>query len=154
MADLNKIVETIIEVAIQIGREGRSAQPTGTMFVVGDTQKVLERSFDSGVDPFRGYARKYGNLFDPRVQDDAKELAKLDGAFIVDGDGVIVRSRQILEVSPDELTMTQGLGARHWAAAAVTRSTSAIAVVVSQATGSVRVYKDGNVVTYIDPSGG
>ena len=123
----------------------------GTLFVVGDTRKVLEHSNDSGVDPFRGYNKKHRNLLDARVQEDAKEIAQLDGAFLIGSDGVIERSRQMLEVSHEDLTMTKGLGARHWAAAAITLKTKAISVVVSQSTGTVRLYQDGHLVMRIEP---
>ncbi|MEM9827340.1 MAG: diadenylate cyclase [Planctomycetota bacterium] len=144
-------IKAVIDLATQIGREGREGKPVGTLFVVGDTRKVLEHSNDSGVDPFRGYNRKARNLMDAKVQDDAKEIAQLDGAFIVNSDGVIEKSRQMLEVSHEDLTMTKGLGARHWAAAAVTRKTKAISIVVSQSTGTVRLYQDGNLVMRIEP---
>ncbi|TWU58201.1 DNA integrity scanning protein DisA [Rubripirellula reticaptiva] len=144
-------IKAVIDLAAQIGREGREGKPVGTLFVVGDTRKVLEHSNDSGVDPFRGYNRSFRNLLDAKVQDDAKEIAQLDGAFVVGSDGVIERSRQMLEVSHEDLTMTKGLGARHWAAAAVTRKTKAISVVVSQSTGTVRLYQDGNLVMRIEP---
>ena len=144
-------IKTVVDLAAQIGREGREGKPVGTLFVVGDTRRVLELSNDSGVDPFRGYNRKHRNLLDAKVQEDAKEIAQLDGAFIISSDGVIERSRQMLEVSHEDLTMTKGLGARHWAAAAVTRKTKAISVVVSQSTGTVRRYQDGHLVMRIEP---
>src|SRR6056297_62726 len=144
-------IKAVVDLAAQIGREGREGKPVGTLFVVGDTRKVLEHANDSGVDPFRGYNRKSRNLLDAKVQDDAKEIAQLDGAFIVASDGVIERSRQMLEVSHEDLKMTKGLGARHWAAAAISRKTKAISVVVSQSTGTVRLYQDGNPVMRIEP---
>ena len=144
-------IKTVVDLAAQIGREGREGKPVGTLFVVGDTRRVLEHSNDSGVDPFRGYNKKHRNLLDAKVQEDAKEIAQLDGAFIISSDGIIERSRQMLEVSHEELTMTKGLGARHWAAAAVTRKTKAISVVVSQSTGTVRLYQDGHLVMRIEP---
>ena len=144
-------IKVVVDLAAQIGREGREGKAVGTLFVVGDTRKVLEHSNDSGVDPFRGYNKKHRNLLDARVQEDAKEIAQLDGAFLIGSDGVIERSRQMLEVSHEDLTMTKGLGARHWAAAAITRKTKAISVVVSQSTGTVRLYQDGNLVMRIEP---
>ena len=144
-------IKTVVDLAAQIVREGREGKPVGTLFVVCDTRRVLEHSNDSGVDPFRGYNKKHRNLLDAKVQEDAKEIAQLDGAFIISSDGIIERSRQMLEVSHEELTMTKGLGARHWAAAAVTRKTKAISVGVSQSTGTVRLYQDGHLVMRIEP---
>ena len=146
-----KTVKAIVDLAVQIGREGREGKPVGTMFVVGDTRHVLEHSTDSGTDPFRGYNKKFRNLLDHKVQDDAKEIAQLDGAFVVNADGVIERSRQMLEVTHQDLTMSKGLGSRHWAAAAISRRTKALAVVISQSTGTVRLYQNGNLVIRIEP---
>ncbi len=39
-----------------------------------------------------------------------------------------------------------GLGARHAAAAGITSTTKAIALVVSQTSGAVRLFKDGNII--------
>jgi diadenylate cyclase len=144
-------IKMVVDLAAQIGREGREGKAVGTLFVVGDTRRVLEHSNDSGVDPFRGYNKKHRNLMDPKVQEDAKEIAQLDGAFVINSDGVIERSRQMLEVSHEDLTMTKGLGSRHWAAAAITRKTKAISVVVSQSTGTVRLYQNGHTVMRIEP---
>ncbi len=146
-----KTIKSVVDLAVQIGREGREGKPVGTLFVIGDTRTVLEHCKDSGVDPFRGYNRRHRDLFDPRVQEDAKEIAQLDGAFIVSPDGTIEKSRQMLEVSHEDLTMSKGLGARHWACAAITRKTKAVGIVVSQSTGTVRLYQNGHLVMRIEP---
>ncbi|MEM1226684.1 MAG: DNA integrity scanning protein DisA nucleotide-binding domain protein [Planctomycetota bacterium] len=144
-------IKSVVDLASQIGREGREGKPVGTLFVVGDTRKVLEHAKDLGADPYRGYNKKARNLFDPKVQEDAKEIAQLDGAFVVSADGVIERSRQMLEVSHEDLKMTKGLGSRHWAAAAISRKTKAVSVVVSQSTGTVRLYQNGFLILQIVP---
>lgn len=146
-----KTLKAVVDLAIQIGREGREGKPVGALFVVGDTRRVLEHAKDSGADPFRGYNKKHRNLMDPRVSEDAKEISQLDGAFVVSADGHIERSRQMLEVAHEDLQMSKGLGARHWAGAAITRKTKAVSVVVSQSTGTVRLYQNGDLVMRIEP---
>ena len=64
---------------------------------------------------------------------------------------MIERSRQMLEVLHEDLNMSKGLGSRHWAAAAITRRTKAIAIVVSQSTGTVRLYQNGFLKMQIEP---
>lgn len=147
-----KTIKAVVDVAVDIGREGREGKAVGTLFVVGDTRKVLDHASDSGVDPYRGYNKNFRNLLDPKVVEDAKEIAQLDGAFIVSSDGHIERSRQMLEVSHEDLKMTKGLGSRHWAAAAITRKTKAVSVVVSQSTGTVRLYQNGTLILQIVPT--
>ncbi len=146
-----KTLKVVVDLAVQIGVEGREGKPVGTLFVVGDTRNVLKHASDSGVDPFRGYNKKARNLMDGRVQEDAKEISQLDGAFVVGSDGVIERSRQMLEVLHEDLNMSKGLGSRHWAAAAITRRTKAVAIVVSQSTGTVRLYQNGFLKMQIEP---
>lgn len=146
-----KTIKAVVDTAAQIGREGREGKPVGTLFVVGDTRRVLAHTNESGCDPFRGYNKKDRNLLDAKVQEDVKEIAQLDGAFIINSDGIIERSRQMIEVTHEDLTMSKGLGARHWAAAAITMKTNAISVVVSQSTGTVRLYQNGHLVMRIEP---
>ena len=146
-----KSLKTVIDLASQIGREGREGKKVGTIFVVGDTRKVLQHCKDSGFDPLRGYKRDARNLFDAKVREDVKEIAQMDGAFIVSADGIVEKSRQIIEVSHAELSLSKGLGARHWAGAAISQITKAIGIVVSQSTGTVRLFQNGDTVLRIEP---
>ena len=45
-----------------------------------------------------------------------------------------------------------GLGARHAAAASITATTQSIAMVVSQTSGAVRLFKEGNIVLELHQS--
>ncbi len=146
-----KSLKTVIDLATQIGREGREGKKVGTLFVVGDTRKVLNHCKDSGLDPLRGYSRKMRNLFDPKLREDIKEIAQLDGAFVVSADGIVEKSRQILEVAHADLQLSKGLGSRHWAAAAISQLTKAVGIVVSQSTGTVRLFQNGDLVLRIEP---
>ena len=47
--------------------------------------------------------------------------------------------------------MSKGFGTRHLAAAAISCKTNAIAVCVSQSSGTVRVYQNGEEVMHIEP---
>ncbi|MCA9182789.1 MAG: hypothetical protein KDA51_15115, partial [Planctomycetales bacterium] len=76
-----KSLKTVIDLASQIGREGREGKKVGTIFVVGDTRRVMQHCKDSGFDPLRGYKREMRSLFDAKVRDDVKEIAQMDGAF-------------------------------------------------------------------------
>jgi DNA integrity scanning protein DisA with diadenylate cyclase activity len=144
-------LKLVIDLAVQVGREGREGNKVGTSFIVGDTRKVLQHCKDSGFDPLKGYSRKNRNLHDPRVREDIKEIAQLDGAFVVSSDAIVERSRQILEVLHENLQLSKGLGSRHWAAAAISQRTKAISIVVSQSSGTVRVFQNGALVLRIEP---
>jgi len=144
-------LKLVIDLAVQIGREGREGNKVGTSFIVGDTRKVLQHCKDSGFDPLKGYSRKNRNLHDPRVREDIKEIAQLDGAFVVSSDAIVERSRQILEVLHENLQLSKVLGSRHWAAAAISQRTKAISIFVSQSSGTVRVFQNGAFVLRIEP---
>lgn len=145
-------LQAVVNLAVEVGREGREGRPVGTMFVVGDTRKVMSKSYPQVFDPFRGYGREDRNLKSARVREQVKELAQLDGAFVVAGDGTVVSGARYIDANADGITLSKGLGARHWAAAAISRVTNAIAVTVSESNGTVRLFQNGQVILRIEPS--
>jgi DNA integrity scanning protein DisA with diadenylate cyclase activity len=144
-------LKSVLDLAVEIGREGREGKPVGTMFVVGDTKKVLKYSQASVWDPVKGYSRQERNLHESRNREAVKEVAQMDGAFIVAADGTIEAACRIIHAPAGNLSLSKGLGARHWAAAAITKTTNAIAIVVSESSGSVRLFQNGEVALRIEP---
>ncbi len=145
-------LKIMLDLAVAIGREGREGKAVGTMFVMGDHRTVLESSRPIGFDPVYGYKRKERNLRDPRVREAVKEIAPLDGAFVVSADGTVLAACQLLETGVTAgITVSKGLGTRHWAAAAITKKTKAIALVVSESNGTVRLFQNGEVVLRVEP---
>ncbi len=144
-------LKLVVDLAVEIGREGREGKPVGTMFVVGDTRKVLASSRSVGFDPVRGYSRKDRSLNDPRVREGIKEIAQMDGAIIISSDATVEAACRYVDSSAATITLSKGLGARHWAAAAISRATKAVAVTVSQSTGTVRIFQNGEVMLRIEP---
>ena len=144
-------LKTVIDLAVEIGREGREGKAVGTMLIVGDTRKVLTHCQPAGYDPVRGYNRAERDLHDPRVREAVKEVAVLDGAFIVTPDGTVEKAAQLVDAPYANLTLSKGLGARHWAGAAISKATAALAVVVSQSSGTVRIFQRGEVMLRIEP---
>ncbi len=145
------VLRTVVDLAVEIGREGREGKAVGTMFVVGDTRRVLNHSRPVSFDPVRGYSRQERNLADPKVREAIKEIAQLDGAIIVAPDGTVEATCRFIDAPADNITLSKGLGARHWAAAAISRVTRGIAVTVSQSNGTVRIFKNGEVILRIEP---
>jgi DNA integrity scanning protein DisA with diadenylate cyclase activity len=141
----------VVDLAVEIGREGRESHKVGTLFVVGQHRKVIEMSHEGVHDPFRGYAAKERMITNARVRESIKELAQIDGAFVISAEGVVVAAGRILDAAAEDLTLSKGLGARHWAAAGISKATKAIAVAVSESTGTVRIFQDGIVVLRIEP---
>jgi diadenylate cyclase len=144
-------LRAVVDLATEIGREGREGKPVGTMFVVGDTRKVLSMSQPLNFNPFRGYSEKERDIRDRKVREQIKDVAQLEGAIIVRRDGVAEAACIYLDVTAEGITLSKGLGTRHWAAAAISRKTKAIAVAVSQSSGAVRLFQNGEVVLHIEP---
>lgn len=145
------VLRRVIDLAVEIGRDGREGKPVGTIFVVGDHRHVLELSHEQVHDPFRGYTKKERAIRSSRVRESIKELAQIDGAFVVANDGTVVAAGRILNPGSTEITLSTGLGARHVAAAGISKTTKAVAIAVSESTGTVRVFEDGKVVLRIEP---
>ncbi len=141
----------VVDVAVEIGREGREGKPVGALFVVGHHRKVMALSHEQVHDPFKGYGVKERMIRNPRVRESMKEISQLDGAFIISADGVVQASGRNLDAPAKGLSLSKGLGSRHWAAAAISKATKAIAIAVSQSTGTVRIFQDGVVVLRIEP---
>ncbi len=133
----------MVNLALEIGQEGREGQPVGTIFVVGDTEKVLELSKPMIFNPFRGYTEEERNIFDPKVQESIKELTLIDGAFVIREDGVVVSAGRFLHAGAGKTSLIKGLGARHAAAAAISSHTDAVAITVSESTGTARIFSGG-----------
>lgn len=141
----------VVDLAVEIGREGREGKPVGALFVVGDHLTVLKLSHEGVHDPFKGYTQKECMIRSPRVRESIKELAQIDGAFVISSKGIVQSAGRILNASAQGITLSAGLGSRHWAAAAVSKGTESVAIAVSESTGTVRIFQDGNVVLRIEP---
>ncbi len=147
---LPEVVERVVDIASELGSEGREGRAVGAMFVIGDTDRVLPLTRQLLLNPFRGYPPQERNLLDYSLEETVKELATLDGAFIVQGDGVMETcGTYIRTTSQPDYELPQGLGARHHAAAAITAATDAIAVTVSESTGSITIFRGGRIITEI-----
>jgi DNA integrity scanning protein DisA with diadenylate cyclase activity len=121
------------------------------MFVVGDTRKVLSMCRPMNFNPFRGYSQSERDIKNRAVREQIKDIAQLEGAIIIRRDGVAVAGCMRTEAPAKGFRVDMGLGTRHAAAAAITSITKAIAVVVSQSSGSVRLYQNGEMVLHIEP---
>lgn len=84
------------------------------------------------------------------MRETAKELAQLDGAFIISADGTIISAARYINADSTGIKLPLGLGARHVAAAALTRATRSVAVVVSLSS-VVRIFYQGRIVAEIIP---
>jgi len=146
-----RVLEAAVTVACKIGRAARRGKRIGAIFILGDSLKVLEESKQLVPNPFQGHDKANRMLTNPDIHDALVELSKLDGAFVLRGDGFIQAAGVFLTSPPTETALVAGLGARHAAAAAATMHTMATAIVVSATDGNVRAFSGGKMVLQIDP---
>ncbi|MBI2374770.1 MAG: DNA integrity scanning protein DisA nucleotide-binding domain protein [Deltaproteobacteria bacterium] len=144
-----EVFERVLWLASRLSAEGREGRPLGSIFVLGDSERVLGQSRHLVLNPFHGHPEADRNILSARLEETIKEFASIDGAFVVRGDGVVMAAGVHLQPKPSSrpLDLPSGLGTRHAAAATITASTSAVAFAVSQSTGSITVYKAGRMLT-------
>ncbi len=145
------VLRSVVDLATEIGREGREGQPVGTILVVGDTRRVLKMSSFRNFNPFRGYTKAERDIRDRSVREQIKEIAKLDGAILIGRDGIAEAACLYLDVPSEGVELAKGFGSRHMAAASISAHTKAIAFCVSQSSGTLRVFQDGEVKLHIEP---
>jgi DNA integrity scanning protein DisA with diadenylate cyclase activity len=141
-----QVVESLIHTAMEIGAEGYEGHPVGTIIVIGDSTAVMEKSRQLTLNPFQGISEAERNALDPPIREAIKTFSALDGAFIIREDGVVLAAGRYLLTMSRDVKVPMGLGARHSAAATITAESTCIALTVSQTTGSVRVFREGEIV--------
>jgi diadenylate cyclase len=144
------VLEPLIELAVEIAREGREGRRIGTLFTLGDAQAVLAKSRPLILDPLSGHPESSCHVSDLNLRGTVKELAQLDGAFVVSRSGVFVAACRYLDAVASEVSVPLGLGSRHIAAANMSAVTKAVGIVVSESS-VVRLFCHGKLVGEIIP---
>src|SRR5436853_5152004 len=144
------ILNALIELAVEIAREGREGRRIGTLFTLGDEQAVLAKSRSLILDPLVGHPESLRHVSNPNLRGTVKELAQLDGAFVVSHDGIVLAACRYLDSFASEIDVPLGLGSRHLAAANISAVTKAVGIVVSESS-VVRLFCHGQLVGEIIP---
>ncbi|HET9370558.1 MAG TPA: diadenylate cyclase [Vicinamibacterales bacterium] len=147
------VLEGVLDLAIEIAREGSEGRRVGALFTLGRSDEVLANSRPLILDPLAGHSPGRTQITNPDLRGTVKELATLDGAFVVTAEGTVVASCRYLDVPSSGVEPGLGLGSRHLAAAAISGHLQIVAVVVSQS-GVVRVYCEGKEAAVIDATSG
>lgn len=146
----SRILESLIELAVEIAREGREGRRIGTLFTLGDEQTVLAKSRLLILDPLVGHPESSRQLSNPNLRGTVKELAQLDGAFVVSGEGIVLSACRYLDATAADVELPLGLGSRHIAAANISAVSNAVGIVVSESA-IVRMFCHGKLVAEIIP---
>ena len=114
---------------------------------------VLEQTVELALeilDPLAAHAPARTHITDPNLRGTIKELAQLDGAFVISDTGTVVAACRHLDASVEQIDLPLGLGSRHLAAASISQRLGAIAIVVSES-GVVRVFHRGDIEATLIP---
>jgi DNA integrity scanning protein DisA with diadenylate cyclase activity len=145
-----EVFNTALNIACELAAQGRESKKVGTIFVLGDDEKVMQLSRQMIINPFLGYLEDQLNILNPELEETIKELSAIDGAFIIKENGVLVSAGRHLNAAIDSRDFPAGLGSRHIAAAGITNVTKAVAIVISESSGNVTVFKNGKLFVTIE----
>jgi diadenylate cyclase len=144
------VVEALLELAIEIAREGREGRRIGTLFTLGRAEDVLTQSRPLILDPMAGHSSDATYICDRNLRGTVKELAQLDGAFVVSEQGHVRAACRYLDASVEDIDLPLGLGSRHLAAASISKKLTVVAIVVSESA-VVRVFHAGELIGEVIP---
>ena len=102
-------LERITAIATDLASEGREGKAIGAMFVLGDHKEVTKRSKPLILNPFFGYDEEDRSILNPFMDETIKELALIDGAFIVRGNGVVEAAGCLIQAKAEEIVLPGGL---------------------------------------------
>jgi DNA integrity scanning protein DisA with diadenylate cyclase activity len=145
-----EVFNAVLNLACELAAQGREYRKVGTIFVLGDDEKVMQLSRQMIINPFLGYSEEQLNILNPELEETIKELSAIDGAFIIKENGVLVSAGRHLNAAIDSRDFPAGLGSRHIAAAGITNVTKAVAIVISESSGNVTVFKNGKLFVTIE----
>lgn len=148
-----EVLEKAIALATELAVEGREGKPVGTLFVVGECEKIRPFTRPLLLNPLSGYAREDRNISNAFVEETVKELALIDGAFVIDYDGVIdsAGSQITATLQGTKVSLPSGLGTRHAAACAISLAADCAAIVVS-ASGQITLFRYGEAIVLLERS--
>jgi diadenylate cyclase len=123
---------------------------TGTLFTLGDDKAVLAKSRPLILDPLLGHPEFSRHVTNLNLRGTIKELAQLDGGFVVSREGTVLSACRYLDAVATQVDVPLGLGSRHIAAANMSAVTKAVGIVVSESS-VVRLFCHGQLVGEIIP---
>lgn len=145
-----EIFVRLINILSRFAMEGREGTPIGTIIILGDPKRMKKHYQQFILNPCLGHRDEDKNVLHDGFIETFRELAALDGAFIVNRHGVVESAASYLTAPGIGLQLRPGLGARHAAAAAMTAKTDSVAMVLSQSSGNITVFYGGNELFEIE----
>ncbi len=140
----------VLDIALRFATEGREGKPIGTAFVLGDPDDLAPYLRQLILNPCEGHPKKSRSVHNIAFLETLRELSALDGAFVINTRGIVESAGTYLSAPAGRAKIESGLGARHAAAASITLRTKSVAVVVSESSGTVTVFHDGQAILELE----
>ena len=93
---------------------------------------MLTKSRALILDPLLGHPETSRHINNLNLRGTIKELAQLDGGFVVSREGIVLSACRYLDAVAAQVDVPLGLGSRHIAAANMSAVTKAVGIVVSE----------------------
>ena len=138
-----EVVERVLDIATELSVEGREGKPVGCIFVIGSSEELKPHLKQLILNPFFGYKPEDRNVLNPFMDETVKEYSLIDGAFIIDGSGVLEAAGALIHTPDFKLQLPGGLGARHAAAYSISLMADCVSIVVSSSTGQITLFRKG-----------
>lgn len=141
-----EVVERVLDIATELSVEGREGKPVGCIFVIGSSEELKPHLKQLILNPFFGYKPEDRNVLNPFMDETVKEYSLIDGAFIIDGSGVLEAAGALIHTPDFKLQLPGGLGARHAAAYSISLMADCVSIVVSSSTGQITLFRKGQML--------
>jgi hypothetical protein len=145
-----RVLVRVLDIALRLASEGREGKAIGTLFALGDSRALAPYARQLILNPCRGHARHQRSIYCAELLETLREWSAMDGGFVIGHDGVVEQAGAYFDTPQFDLDLEPGLGARHAAAAGLTTCTDAVAVVISESSGTVTVFDQGRSVLQLE----
>jgi len=146
---LPEVFERLLSIASELAVEGREGKSVGCLFVLGNAKALDPYVHPLILNPFHGYSEEDRNLLNPFIDETIKEYSLLDGAFIINSNGVVESAGSLIHTQ-NQVLLPGGLGTRHAAAIAISKAVDCIALTISSSTGQVSLFRNGKMLPLFD----
>ncbi len=141
---LPEVFERVLSLATELAIEGREGKPIGCLFILGESKNLSPFVQPLVLNPFFGYSANERNILQPSIDETIKEYALLDGAFIINGNGILESAGSLVKIN-ERIALPGGFGTRHAAAIAISKAIDCLAITVSSSTRQVTLFRNGNM---------
>ena len=145
-----EVFARLMNILTRFATEGREGRPIGTIFVLGDPEELGPYLQELILNPCQGHLPELRNVFNMSFFETFRELSALDGAFVINRRGIVESAGVYLAAPEKPSVLRPGFGARHAAAAAITEHTDCITMVLSESSGNISIFHDGEALFEIE----